>query len=226
MIDKRFIRNNFNDLISDKYEEGELIRLNTGGSTGEPFEFLSDQEAGFKDNAHHWFLYSLMGYEKGDVILACGGFEISADKRARNIFYIRRYKGHVFGDVALSALYLNDENVGFYVDKILEVKPSILRGYPSFFDRLAQYIIENNIVIDFVVKGVNLTLRCAQMSNGIGWKGHSDHLCIWSMAIQRCRFIVIHDKSYVYESSPYYGYVEVLDEEGNDVGEGEVGKII
>ncbi|ENM3912299.1 hypothetical protein GI292_003541, partial [Vibrio cholerae] len=34
------------------------------------------------------------------------------------------------------------------------------------------------------------------------------------------------DNDYVYRSSPLYGYVEVLDENGNDVPEGGIGKIV
>lgn len=227
LADKSFIRSNFDDLISMDFKRKELVRLNTGGSTGEPFEFLSDIGAGFRDNAHHWYLYSLMGYTKGDVILSCGGFELSEKLRDNNVFYINRYPGYVFGDVAFSALYLTNENIKFYVDSLLKFQPSILRGYPSFFDRIAQYILENNLALNFPVKGVNLTAEMCSFEQRARIEKAFNSMVYFEYGHSEVSvYCYTKNNTYQYESSPYYGYVEILDDEGDDVNVGDVGRVV
>lgn len=227
LADKSFIRSNFDDLISVDFKRKELVRLNTGGSTGEPFEFLSDKGAGFRDNAHHWYLYSLMGYKKGDVIVSCGGFELPQELRAKNIFYTKRFSGHVFGDIAFSALYLTDDNIKYYVDSLLKERPSVLRGYPSFFDRIAQYILENNLDVNFPVKGINLTAEmCSQDQLHRIEKAFNSMVYFEYGHSEVSVYCYTKDKTYQYESSPYYGYVEILDEQGKDVNVGDVGRVV
>lgn len=227
VITKADFRENFKDFISLEYTLPNLLERSTGGSTGEPFKFYSDAEAGFRDNAHHWYLYSLMGHVKADVIASCGGFVIPKKKRNNNIYWITRYHGHVFGDVAFSALYLNDGNVKYYVDKLLKIKPDILRGYPSFFDSLANYIITFNVELDFKVKGINLTAemctdsqrkRIERAFNSIVYfeYGHTE------ISI----YCYTKGDNYDYYSSPVYGYVEVLDDTGRDVQAGDAGRVV
>lgn len=227
ILSKTDYRENLHKFISREFSERELSLRNTGGSTGEPFEFYSDKLSGFRDNAHHWYLYSLMEYQKGDIIVSCGGFEIPEAIRKKNIYWRENPKGYVFGDVAFSALYITDENIEFYLNKLISLKPKILRGYPSFFDRLASYILENNIKISFNIKGVNLTAEMCSLSQRMNIeKAFAARVYFEYGHTEISIYCYTCDNDYVYRSSPLYGYVEVLDENGNDVPEGGIGKIV
>jgi phenylacetate-CoA ligase len=157
ILTKELIRKHEDDLISKKFWKSNLGKRNTGGSTGEPLEFYADEMSGHHDNAHHRYLYSLMGHEKGDIIIDSGGTFIPRKLRDNNIYWLKESKKSVWGEYNFSVLYLTDLNVKYYIEKLISLKPSILRGYPSFFNKLATFIIKNKIKFNFKIKGINLT---------------------------------------------------------------------
>lgn len=227
ILTKEIIRENLNDLISKKFVKELLVKRNTGGSTGKPLEFYSDNMSGYIDNAHHWYLYSLMGYEKGDIIIGSGGSVIPESLRDENIFWLHEDKNSVWGEYDFSVLYITEKNIKYYIDKLIDIKPSILRGYPSFFDKLAIYILNNDIDLKFKVKGINLTAEMCSLSQRINIeKAFSSMVYFEYGHTEICLYCYTQDETYIYRSSPIYGYIEVLNEDGEDVKIGETGKII
>ena len=227
IISKETIISNYSEFFSTKYKKNNLIKRNTGGSTGQPFIFFSDQYAGNYDNAHHWYTYSLMGHSIFRNIISCGGFSLNETQLQKNIFWKKLNKLSVFGAYQFSALYISDENIKFYVEKILSVKPSILRGYPSFWDRIAKFILKNNIKIDFEVNGINLTAEmCTNEQRENIELAFSSRVYFEYGNSEMSVFMYTDDKSYVYKSSPIYGYAEVIDDHGNSLDTGQIGKIV
>ncbi len=226
-LDKKIIKENTNKLLSKEFNISELGKRNTGGSTGQPLEFYCNTHAGLLDYGHHAYLYSLMGHKKDDIILSCGGIEIEKKIRDKNIFWLQNNKGNLFGDYRFSVLYLTDENIKVYVDKLLEIKPSILRGYPSFFDTISKYIIENKINIDFKIKGINLTSEmCTPEQRKSIEKAFSSMVYFEYGHNEVSLYCYTKDDTYEYISSPIYGYIEVLNDDGTNTEIGEVGNII
>jgi phenylacetate-CoA ligase len=227
ILTKKIIRNNIDNLLSKRFSKESLAKRNTGGSTGEPLEFYSDHLSGYFDNAHHWYLYSLMGYKKGDIIIGSGGTSIPQKLRDKNIYWIKESKDCVWGEYDFSVLYITDSNIRYYVEKLLEIKPAILRGYPSFFDKLATYIMKKNIKIDFFIKGIILTAEMCSTSQRLNIeKAFSSMVYFEYGHSEICLFCYTQDNSYIYKSSPLYGYIEVLDDDGNEVDVGDVGNIV
>lgn len=227
ILTKSIIRKNINDLISDEYSKYSLSKNNTGGSTGEPLEFYRDSDSGSYDNAHHWYLYSLMGYEKGDVIIDSGGTVIPRELREKNIYWIKNYEVSVWGEYCFSVLYITDENIGYYIEKFKEIRPAILRGYPSFFDRLAIYMLENKIKFDFKIKGINLSAEMCSASQRLNIEKAFSCMIYFEYGHSEVSvYCYTKDRSYIYQSSPIYGYIEVIKEDGTEAAVGEVGSII
>ena len=227
ILTKDIIRKNMNDLLSKEFKKELLGKRNTGGSTGEPLEFYSDTMAGIIDNAHHWYLYSLMGYQKEDVIIGAGGTVIPQELRDKNIYWLRRSKDSVWGEYNFSVLYITDSNIKYYMKKLISIKPSILRGYPSFFDKLATYILENNIKIDFKIKGINLTAEMCSIAQRKNIEKAFAAMVYFEYGhTEICLYCYTEDNTYIYKSSPIYGYIEVINDEGVYVEVGDVGNII
>lgn len=227
ILTKDIIRKNQLQLISKEFHIGYLSKKNTGGSTGEPLVFYTDSKSGLVDNAHHYYLYNLMGYTPNDTIVSCGGFEIDKKTREKNIYWVHNSKNNVFGSLRFSVLYLNDDNISYYVMKILEIKPSILRGYPSFYYTISKFILKNNITIDFQVKGINLTSEmCSPDQREIIERAFSTKVFFEYGHTEVCLFCYTNGHDYTYHSSPIYGYLEVINEDGSDTEIGQVGKII
>lgn len=226
-LTKERIRKYNNEILSKSVKNRDLFKRNTGGSTGEPLEFYSDILAGAIDNAHHRYLYSLMGYKKGDVIVSGGGITISKTRRKKNIYWIKYPSNTVWGNVGYSALYLTSSNIKYYIKDILVRKPVILRGYPSFWNKIAEYILFNDIKLDFKIKGVNLTAEmCSSEQMKNIEKAFSAMVYFEYGHSEVSVYCYTHDSSYIYKSSPIYGYVEVIKDNGEPAKINEDGEII
>ena len=226
-LTKDIIRKNNNEMLSKSVKKRDLFKRNTGGSTGEPLEFYSDRLAGVIDDAHHRYLYTIMGYENGDVIADSGGIFISKRLRNKNIYWVKYPKNTVWGHIGYSSLYLTDFTIKYYIKNLLEVKPAILRGYPSFWSNIANYILSNNIKFNFKVKGVNLTAEiCSDEQRENIEKAFSTMVYFEYGHSEISVFCYTDDISYTYKSSPIYGYVEVIKENGEPALESEEGEIV
>lgn len=226
-LDKEIITNSKTDLLSKEYPVDVLVKKNTGGSTGKPLEFYCNTEAGLLDYAHHFYHYEHMGYNDGDIILGAGAVTISESERKNNIFWKNIGQKEAFGDIKLSILYLEERTIKYYVQKLLELKPAILKGYPSLFDELAQYIIERQIHLDFKIKGVSLTSEmCSEDQRKNIAKAFSCPIYFEYGHTEVSVLCLTFDNSFIYKSMPTYGYVEVLNDDGSETPIGEIGNIV
>ena len=227
ILTKNMVKKNIRELLSLDYKSEKLLKRFTGGSTGQPMEFYSDKFAAEIDNAHHWYLYRLMGYKKPDVILGCYGRSIPTNLQKKNVFWQRKLQDSVFGHYVFSSLYLNENTISFYIKKLMELKPAIIRGYPSFLNTLAVHIINENIQLDFNVKGINLTAELCneeQRSNIERAFGTMIYLEYGHKEISV--FCYSKDNTYQYYSSPAYCYVEILNDDNSATPVGKIGKVV
>ena len=203
--------------------------MNTGGSTGEPLEFLVSTIAGSIDKIHQEFVFkTTMGYQKGDKIVAFDGSTVPEEYIKSHIYWINKSDQDIpYGRLSYSSLYLTKENIQYYVKNIMDTAPCILRGYPSFLNSLAEYILNEKISFPFKIKGIQLTsenVSDEQIDNikkAFDTKvylqyGHSE-VCVYGYTF---------DETYEYYCSPFYGFTEVLDEMGNKVNQGEIGEVV
>ena len=229
LLDKATIRNHWKELISDEINSIDFYQMNTGGSTGEPLEFLVSSLAGLIDKIHQEFVYKVtMKYQTDDIIVAFDGSSVPSKSLDDHIYWVSTDRPDIpYGRLSYSSLYLRKDTIPYYVRHILDTKPTILRGYPSFINDIAEYFIENGISIPFQVKGVQLTAE-----NAYEWQikniqqafntevflqyGHSE-VCVYGYT---------YDSTHEYYCSPFYGLTEVLGYNGLHVNPGEVGEVV
>lgn len=229
LLTKDIIRSNYNDLINHK--EKDFYPINTGGSTGQPLNFEVSNYAASVDSIHQKFQYSLIGYSKHkdehEYIANFGGSLIPQIKTEKNIFWLERKYNLPYGKIYFSALYLNRHSIVLYINKLNQIKPTILRGYPSFLNDLATYININNVKLSFKVKGVLLTsemIHKAQIEN-ISKAFNCKITCQYGLS-EVCLFSFTKDEKMNYLCSPLYGFTEILDNEGRHVEIGEEGDVV
>ena len=226
-LTKDVIRKHGRDLISRAVNSIFLVKRNTGGSTGEPLEFYSDASACAIDLAHHKYLYHIIGYEPADIIASGSGIVVPARYRTKNIYWLRRSKHNIWWHICFSALYLNDDTIGIYVKELLKVKPSILRGYPSFWGAIARYILMKKIDIDFKVKGVNLTAEiCSTEQRELIERAFNSKVFFEYGQTELTLFCYTDRTSFTYQASPVYGYIEVIKDDGTYADDGEEGEVV
>lgn len=223
-LTKQIIRDQGELLYSKNFKHDFGYWMNTGGSTGEPLRF--PVSANF-ESVHQKCLYNLMGCKSNDIIVTINGCRVSDELLNADTFWNMGSENFPYGSVHYSTLYMNDQSLDRYIEHLNEIKPSLMRGYPSGFERIAKHILNNNINLQFAIKGIYLTseyfddsvaelLRKAFKCPVYGQYGHSE-VSIFALTLAN---------SHEYYCSPLYGYTEILDEEGNHVKEGESGEII
>jgi len=225
LLDKNLIRINSKLIVSSQLHKIQTGKRNTGGSTGEPFEFLASVDF---DHEHQAFLYRLMGYQNGEKILAMDGSSISEDLLAKNIFWRKKSEKDVpYGSMALSSLYLSEQTIPYYVDFINNFKPTVIRGYPAFVNEVATYIQKNNIKLNFSLKGIVLSSETSNISQieNIA-RNFNSKIYLQYGHTEASLFAYSIDDSFHYYCSPFYGYVEILNDAGEHVKPGELGEVV
>jgi len=229
LLDKAAIRRHRDALISDKADKMGTYVMNTGGSTGEPLEFLVASIAAFIDKIHlEYVLRHTMQYEPTDTVVAFDGSSVPTKSLNRHIYWVETDdQGTPYGALAYSSLYLTEETVPYYVEHILNTAPCIFRGYPSFINDIAEYVLKHDITIPFRVKGILLTaenthdwqienIRRAFNTRVFLQYGHSE-VCVYGYTF---------DETHEYYCSPFYGFTEVLGNDGRHVNPGDIGEIV
>jgi len=229
LLSKEIIRRCQTDMVSTEIASLDVYTMNTGGSTGEPLEFLVSTIAGTVDGLHqeHHFR-NVMHYTDGDRIAAFDGSSVPQGERDRGVYWIQNGGPDLpYGSMSYSSLYLDSNTVPSYVDHMIRARPAILRGYPSFLHEIALYLIDSGLQLPFAPKGIQLTaenpldgqiadiervFRCPVYLQ----YGHSE-VSVFAYTAAGSR---------EYRCSPLYGLTEVLREDGTPVREGETGEVV
>lgn len=225
-LDKEIIKLNIKALQSNRLIRDTNYIMNTGGTTGTPMSFPVSSHY---DDLHQKFAFNLMGYCKGDIIIAVDGSDITERLKKKKIFWKNKafFRRRAYGKIAFSALYLTEETVKYYVDQLIVERPAFLRGYPSAINYIAIYLIDNEINLPFKLKGVQLTAEtifedqvaniCKAFKCRVQLQyGHSE-VSIYAYTI---------DESYEYFCSPFYGFTEIIGTCGKHVDVGEIGEVV
>jgi phenylacetate-CoA ligase len=209
LLTREIITENFSKLISTKKVKNGYYTASTGGSSGLPLKFLLDYDSLYKENAFIYHYRKKLGYELSDKIITFRNI-IIGEKFYK---YNPMHSEVVFSNTKLSKITINQ-----YVDKIIQIKPQYLNGYLSAIWYFAKLLKENNLNLNFKLKGVFMISENIDMEQrkfveqffnvkSMTFYGHSER-CIIAEEKLPCKYVF----------DPYYGYTEqVLTEEGENV---------
>jgi len=222
-LSKKEIKINRTDLMSSTKSHKDLIPNSTSGSTGEAMYFYSD-----KKNQYGLVCTirgdELSGWVLGDKMLTIWGAEM--DLKGTFSFHnlMRRF---VLRNKMLSSYYLNDKQIAKYVRIINKYKPKILVGYPSALRLIADTIIKLGLKLNhkfdaIISAGENLysvdreiiqKVFSTEVFNRYGCRD------VYHIASE-CK---AHNGLHI---SSDHVILEVIDEKGNSLSNGEVGEIV
>ena len=222
LLTKSDIRNNFLDLISTKYKKKELLMGGTSGTTGSPLKVLWDQNTCIYNNAVDWRQKSWGGVMYGDKLALLLGRPIVSTQRSKPPFW---QMDHIHNQLWMSSFHLNDENITHYIDKLSSCNPAAIEGYPSTLYIVAEFMNQHNIVLPmraafsssetllpFQIDAIKKAFSC----NLYDFYGLAERVIFAT----ECEFH--HGKHLNFE----YGYTEIVDDNGNEVAEGEKGYLV
>mgnify|MGYP000047098379 CR=1 FL=1 len=145
ILSKDQIRANHDKIISDNFKDYSVRSYSTGGSTGKPLQFYRNVEPWSMQWASSFRAWEWYGVKRGDKIFTLGGSSLVAGngRFSRKHFWDR----YILNNRKFSSSELSDENLKHYYLQFCELKPKIIRGYPSAIYAFAKYIQNNHLKI-------------------------------------------------------------------------------
>lgn len=205
-------------------------KMNTGGSTGEPFYFYAGLRAGLVDAMHQVYQHRKMRLNPGHKLYTFNGFMPSNEQIKKNQFW-RAKKNKLqmpFGSKEFSTHFLNENYFSFYLEEFKKSPPDYIRSYPSAICDFTQLLIKSGCKVKpFDLRGIQLTSEAMseQQESIINeyWGdilyhqyGHSEVAVIASK----------YPSDDYYSFSPLYGEVEILDDNNIHVAPNCEGRIV
>lgn len=221
LLDKAKIRTHLDTLKSDSAKD--LVRFNTGGSSGEPLIFFLGKERVSHDIAAKWRATRWWGVDIGDPEIVIYGSPIELGAQDR----LRALRDRLLHTKLLPAFEMSDQKLAEFLKIIQKFRPKMLFGYPSAISHLAKYADKAGVVMHglgiqvvFVTserlyddqrKQISKTFGCP-VANGYGGRdaGFIAHQCpVGGMHITAEDIIV-----------------EIIDMQGQVLPPGEAGEIV
>lgn len=223
VLEKENIRNNVIDLIDKNIKTGQLVKLNTSGTTGKSLAIYVDLDSRRKAYAYFTRYHSWAGLTNSRNNVTLGGRAIVPQEQKSKIFwrYNAAMNNHLF-----STYHMSDENLPYYVEKIIKIRPKFIEAYPSAIYVLAKYMENNGItginpravltsgetLFDYQRKIVERVFKC---------KVFDQYGCT-----EQALFVSQCEKG-TYHVHPEYGIVELLDDDNLPiVVAGQPGKVV
>ena len=221
LLDKAAIRGNIETLKAD--DANNLVRYNTGGSTGAPLTFFVGRHRVSHDVAAKWRATRWWDVDIGDREIVIWGSPIELGAQDR----VRMVRDTLMRTELMSAFATTEAGLDGHVERIRQRKPKMLFGYPTVLARIASHAEDKGIRLDKLgIRVAFVTSECLYQSqreqiervfgcpvaNGYGGRdsGFIAHQCPAGKLHITSEDIVI----------------EVLDPEGRQLPPGESGEIV
>ena len=153
ILNKDDIRGNERDFISDQHHKSSLIKVNTSGTSGTPMVFYFDHRSYAR-----WFsiyYYNLLiknGINlKQDRWVNIGGRIICDPDQEKPPFWIHNF---AMNQIYMSSYHLSEENIKYYIKKMVEGRITYILGYPSSINGLATWILRNEQKFQINLKAI------------------------------------------------------------------------
>lgn len=223
-LTKQIIRDNFQELIAQDYPQSSGLRVETGGSTGEPLVLLYEKGVSrLKDGAFVTAVWRRVGYESGDRLAVLEHHAVASASKGTLWTY-----EPIKNRLVLSIYHMTDNTMPKYLDKMKQFRPKFIHAFPSALMVMARFMKLTHIAHIPSVQAIlcgseNLYPEQRDLFEDVfkcrvlNWYGQSELVTLAGGC----------ERSNNYHIFPEYGITEVI---GNDervvTEEGQVGEIV
>lgn len=220
LLKKETLRERFSEFISDSVPSWRRWTSTTGGTSGEQLRFILDDEAQSREMAFVHGLWARVGYHPNCRKATFRGVDVP--HAGQDCYW--QYNP-IYNELQFSPFHLSSETFSVYERELRRYVPAYLHGYPSAISLLAQHLLDagRRLPVRAVLLGseavyedqrarIEEAFQCRVYS----WYGHSERLILAG----EC------ERAMVYHAVPDYGWLEILDECGKPVEEGEIGELV
>ncbi|MET3107075.1 phenylacetate-coenzyme A ligase PaaK-like adenylate-forming protein/glycosyltransferase involved in cell wall biosynthesis [Oxalobacteraceae bacterium GrIS 2.11] len=147
VIDKQFIKRNFNKIMNPFYK-GRLIQKKTGGSTGEPLVYYTGADSLSYLWAGIYLSWQVAGYRLGDRVVFLAGSAISSVGFKQKIYY------RLLNVTLLSSFNMSNDSMENYGRLLQRSDFKLLYGYSAAVHRLARYYLDAGKTLKTNLRGI------------------------------------------------------------------------
>ena len=222
ILTKSQVRRHGDEMVADDVTRRDLILGHTSGTTGSPLEFWWDRKVDIATNAMVWRHRRFAGVEFGAPYATLLGRLIVPASRARPPYW-RLNKP--WNQLFLSSFHMRPENLDHYLDAMEHFQVQALEAYPSNAYLLARHLQSRDRVLplkavftssetlmDIQREVIEERFQCGVFD----YYGQAERV----MYSGECREHRGH------HHFCEYGAMEVVDDDGNPVPRGTLGRII
>ena len=146
VLTKDIVRARYDDFVPDNIATMKYRHDKTGGTTGEPMRYLTDENVWGYITASKIYSWRFNGYRYGDKFAALGSSSLFKQKPSlvRRIYdWIRQEKG-------MNSLNMSDELCAEYLERMRKEGIHFVYGYASSVYLLAKYAREHHVDTSFI----------------------------------------------------------------------------
>lgn len=143
LLEKETVNKNLDTLITT---HNNLIKAQTGGSTGIGMIYYTTPYDMSRKFAYLDYFKETHGVYKGMKRVSIGGKSLIPNKQKRKIFW--RYNKPL-NQMLFSAYHADGDNLKYYVKQLNKFQPETIDGFTTVIHRMAKYIIDNQIKLNF-----------------------------------------------------------------------------
>ncbi len=222
VLTRAAVRDNFHALIAENLKPGRMKLGETGGTTGEPLRFMKPGDEGWGWGAYYrgleWY-----GLSSGDKHSLIWGYSPAASRVASFL----AGTGHFLRNCAfLNAFDLSEARMAAFASKLKKFQPKAIAGYSSAVYIFAEYVKQSQI------QGIRPGLAITTAEKLYDYQRQAIKEAFECDVFQYYGSREV--ASLGYECPQHHGYhtsmenvvLETVDERGNRVKPGEVGRVL
>ena len=155
MLQKAIKENKISKEYVNKLNSQEIVWQTTTGSSGKPFKFPVDIESENHKNGLRRRLYRWYGLDYGVKWAKFwrGNYKKNFKERIKE-FITRQYRFCIYDPKHPKETELNEERIEYFLNELNKIKPEVIDGFPSALREIANYILKNNVKLDFQIKAI------------------------------------------------------------------------
>ncbi len=146
VLTKDIIRARFDDFVPDNISRYPFRYGRTGGTTGEPMQYLVSEDTWGYVTAAKMVAWKTTSYKFGDKFVALG----SASLFKENPPLSRRIYDWIRQEIPLNSMNLSSDLCNTYIEKMRHEKIQYVYGYASSIYLLAKYAHDNKVDVSFI----------------------------------------------------------------------------
>lgn len=221
IIEKEIVQKNLSQFFADDVPKRDTYYVTTGGTSGNSLGFYLDNSTFAKEWAFVMTAWKRAGYNPGDRLVSFRGVEFK--NAEKGIFW---QENPIYNTLEMSPFHMSDENLPKYIKIIQKTKPKFIHGYPSAISILARYIETKDIEFPKIQAVLAVSENIYPSQRDIIERTFKCRLFSFYGMSEKVIMAPECEYDTRYHAFPEYGVTELLDGNGDLVGEGERGELV